>query len=229
MNTPRCNGKLLLLLSLLSVSLTAQTPSQPQVSTVFAVLTRTIESKSATAGQELVLRTMSDVVIDGELVIPRDSKLVGHVAEAITKAKDEPRSVLSVIIDKAVRKDSVEIPLQAIIVAVAAPQNKSLSVDPTYGMMHSNEPKMIGLSPGSAGTKAASTAAVATADIKGTMDASWLLTNESQGALGYEGLSLSWHLMVPPPVTVFASKEKIVKLEAETQMLLRMAPPRRAR
>src|SRR6266699_4511101 len=130
MNTPRCNGKLLLLLSLLSVSLTAQTPSQPQVSTVFAVLTRTIESKSATAGQELVLRTMSDVVIDGELVIPRDSKLVGHVAEAITKAKDEPRSVLSVIIDKAVRKDSVEIPLQAIIVAVAAPQNKSLSVDP---------------------------------------------------------------------------------------------------
>ena len=227
MKTHKRIGKLLSLIFFFSVSLTAQT--NPQVSTVFAVLTRAVESKNATTGQEVILRTISDVVVDGEVIIPRDSKLVGHVAEAITKGRDEPQSVLSVIIDKAVRNDRSEVPLQAIIVAVAAPQDKSLSTDPTYGMMHSNEPKMIQMGPGSPATKAASTAAVATADIKGRMDAPLLLTRESQGALGYEGLSLSWHLMAPPPVTVFASKGKNVKLDAETQMLLRMASPHLAR
>ena len=70
-----------------------------------------------------------------------------------------------------------------------------------------------------------STAAVATADIKGRMDEPSLLNENSQGAVGYEGLSLSWHLIAPPPITVFASKGKNVKLEAGTQMLLRIATP----
>ena len=221
---------------LFSNSLMAQTGDQPRVSMVFAVLTKSLESKSATAGQDLTLQTMSDVIIDGKVIIPKDSKLVGHVSEVATRSKDEPRSVLAIIIDKAVTTDGMEIPLQAIIAAVARPKS-DLSSDPTYGMMHSNEPKMIGTGPGSASStgglsassKASSTAAVATANIKGGMDETSLLNENSQGADGYEGLSLSWHLMAPPPVTVFASKGNNVKLEAGTQMLLRMAPPRLAK
>ena len=221
---------------LFSTSLMAQTGDQPRVCTVFAVLTKSLESKSATAGQELVLRTISYIIVYGKVIIPKGSKLLGHVSEVATKGKDEPQSVLAIIIEKAVTTDGTEIPLQAIIAAVARPSS-ALSSDPTYGMMHSNEPKMIGTGPGSApstgglsaSSKAASTAAVATANIKGGMDETSLLNENSQGADGYEGLSLSWHLMAPPPVTVFASKGKNVKLEAGTQMLLRMAPPRLAK
>jgi hypothetical protein len=54
------------------------------------------------------------------------------------------------------------------------------------------------------------------------------LTEDSQGAIGYEGISISWHLSIPPPLTEFRSKSKKVKLQAGTQMLLRMALPRRA-
>src|SRR2546426_6599318 len=62
-------------------------------------------------------------------------------------------------------------------------------------MMHSNEPKMVGsrasttASSGelSASSKASSNAAVATANLKGSMDALRLDEN-SQGALGYEGV-----------------------------------------
>ena len=221
---------------LFSTSLKAQTGDQPRVSTVFAVLTKSLESKSATANQEVILRTTSDVIVNGKVIIPKGSKLLGHVSEVATKGKDEPQSVLAIIIEKAVTTDGTEIPLQAIIAAVARPSS-ALSSDPTYGMMHSNEPKMIGTGPGSApstgglsaSSKASSTAAVATANIKGGMDETSLLDENSQGAEGYEGLSLSWHLMAPPPVTVFASKGKNVKLEAGTQMLLRMAPPRLAK
>jgi len=127
------------------------------------------------------------------------------------------------VIDKAVNKDGREISLQAIIAAIAAPRKDSLATDPTYGMMHSNEPTMTSAHV-DVTSKASSTAAVATADLKG-MDQPSLLDEESQGAIGYEGLSISWHLVVPPPITVFASKGKNVKLEAGTQMLLRMAPP----
>ncbi|MFN2491770.1 MAG: hypothetical protein ABR501_02665 [Pyrinomonadaceae bacterium] len=104
---------------------------------------------------------------------------MGHVTEVATKGKDGPQSLLAVAIDKAITARGIEIPLQAIIAAVAAPQGNSLTSDPTYGMMHSNEPKMIGSGPGSASTgslsatsKANSTAAVATAEIKGRMDES---------------------------------------------------------
>ena len=232
-NPRRC--KCLAFIFLFSISLMAQTGDSPRVSTVLAVLTKTVESKSATADQELILQTMSDVAVNGKVIIPKGSKLVGHVSGAATKGKDEPQSVLAIIIDKAVATGGREIPLQAIIAAVAAPRS-SLSSDPTYGMMHSNEPKMVGAGPGlaansgtlSAGSKAGSTAAVATAELKGRMDEASLLNENSQGAVGYEDLSISWHLMVPPPVTVFASKGKNVKLEAGTQMLLRMAPPRLA-
>ena len=229
--------KLLSLILFLSSSLVAaQTGNQRRVSTVYAVLIKAIESKNATVGQQVSLRTISDVMVDGAIVIPRKSSLLGHISEVITKGKDEPQSVLGLIIERAVTPDGIEVPLQAIVAAVASPQSTGLSSDPTYGMMHSNEPKMVA-SPGSSVTsgglssasKAGSTAAVATANLKGAMDEPSVLNEDSQGAVGYEGVSITWHLMAPPPVTVFSSSGKNVKLEAGTQMLLRMATPRLAR
>ena len=236
MNRKTCQRNFHLLIFLfVTTAIMAQTTnppgSQPQVVTAFAVLIKAVESRNATAGQELSLRTISDVAVNGKVIIPRESNLVGHVTAAATKGKDEPQSILSIVIDKAIRNDGVEIPLQAIIAAVAAPQNKSLTSDPTYGMMHSNEPKMTDVGPGStsSATKAGSNSAVATAGLKGGMDEALSLNENSQGAVGYEGISISWRLSAPPPVTVFSSKSKNVKLEAGTQVLLRMAAPQSAR
>ena len=223
----------LAIILLCSPSQIAQTVNPPPVSKLFAVLSKVLESRTATEGQEVVLKTLNDVLVNGEVVIPKGSKVLGHVSSVATKGKNEPESVLSIIIDKAINTRGVEIPLQGIIAAVARP-TESLSSDPTYGMLHSNEPKMIGASPGSSASagglpsssKASSTAAVATADIKGRIDESSLLNENSQGVAGYEGLSLSWRLNAPPPITVFANKRKNVKLEAGTQMLLRIAAPK---
>src|SRR3989442_9774362 len=129
---------LVLLLStsvILSTSVTAQTRDQPQVSIVFAVLTKSVESKSAVVGQELILRTINDVIVDKEVVIPRDSTLLGHVAGVAGRGKDQSQTRLAIVIDKAIRARGGEIPLQAIIAAVGAPQNTSLKYDPTSGKM----------------------------------------------------------------------------------------------
>src|ERR1700687_1268933 len=111
MNNNKRRAKILAIVFLLSTSLTAQTGEQNRVSTVFAVLTKSLESKSATAGQELSLRTISDVMTNGAVVIPRGSRLVGHISEVATKGKDEPQSVLAIVIDKAVTTGGREIPL----------------------------------------------------------------------------------------------------------------------
>ena len=230
-NNRRCLA-FLVLVFLFPATLMAQSDNAPSVSRVFAILNKTLDSKTASIGDELTLQTITDVVVDGQVVIAKGAKVLGHVAGVITKGNNEPQSVLTIVIDKAVAAGGSSIRLQAIIVAIAAPENP-LSSDPTYGMMHSNEPKMIGSGPRStsgtgglsASSKASSTAAVATAEIKGRMD-TLLLSEDSVGAVGYEGISISWHLTIPPPLTVFTTKAKNVKLEAGTQMLLRMASPR---
>jgi len=225
-------GYWLLLVFLWSAPIMAQTRKDPAVSKVFAILEKSVDLKSAAVGDEVVLTTLNDVVVDDSVVIPKGSKLVGHIGGVVIKGKDEPKSVLAIRIDKAVTAGAHEIPLQAIIAAIAAPPS-ALTSDPTYTMMHSNEPKMVGSAQGasSSGTltpssKASSTAAVATAAIKGRMDEPFLLNEDSQGAAGYEDVSMAWHLTMPPPLTVFATKAKNLKLEAGTQMLIRMAEPR---
>src|SRR5260370_20399789 len=110
--------KVLALSFLLSTSLMAQTGNSPPVSSVFAVLTNTLESGTATNGQQLILRTVSDVVVDREIVIPKGSKMLGHITQAITTGKNGSQSALAIVIDKAVVKDGAEIPVQAIIAAV---------------------------------------------------------------------------------------------------------------
>ena len=230
----RSFGAVLTFILLFSSSLFAQTSeTRPQVSNVIAVLTKTVETKSATAGNEFTLRAISDVVVNGEIIIPRGAKLMGRISEVTMKSKEEPQTLLALVIDKAVRKDGVEIPLQAIAVAIAAPEKDSFAADPTYGMMHSNEPKMITSGPRAASSdglssssKAGSNAAVATAKIKGDLDEPSVLNLDSQGTIGYEGVSITWRLSAPPPVTMIATKGKNLKLEAGTQMLLRMAQPR---
>jgi len=210
--------------------------NQRAVSTVFAIVEKRVDTKSASLNQELTLRTINDVVVAGQVIIPSGSRVVGHVVEFVSKGKGNPQSILAIVVDKAMLEGEREIPLEAIIAAVAAaPQDSSLTSDPTYGMMHSNEPKMVAPGPSSSSrsgelspsSKVESTATVGAARINGGMRNGLLLNAESQGAIGFPGLTLSWRLDTPPAITVFSSNSKEIKFEAGTQVLLRMAPPQR--
>ena len=220
-----------------SNSIAAQTTDvQPHVSNVFAVLTTVVEAKTAHANDEIALNTIGDLFVDGALVIPRGSKLSGHLIEIAIKGKDQPETFLAFSVEKAILKTGKEIPLQAIVAALAAPRRESLATDPTFGMLHSNEPKMVGGTSGTTGSgtlnassRASANAAVAAANLNGKLDQPTVLDTNSQGAVDIEGLTVTWRLMAPPPMTVISTKAKNLKLETGTQMLLRMAPPRMPR
>jgi hypothetical protein len=215
---------LLLLILLFPNALRGQTNNgQPPVFTLLCVTTAPLESKSVAAGQEVTLRAIDEMVVNKVLVIPVNSKIVGRVAAVTTKGKEgAEQTSISVVIEKAIRPDGKEVPLQTIIAAVAAPQDNSPDSDPAYSMMHSNEPKMVG---SSSASKVASTAPIATINLQGGVDGPLMLSPDSQGAIGYEGLSLKWQFTGPLPLTVFVTKSKEVKLKPRTQLLLRMAQP----
>jgi hypothetical protein len=217
-----------------SSSLYGQTSSAPpEVSNLLVILTRTVETKTAKAGDEILLRAISDLAIEGQIVIARGSTLNGKLLEVVSRDKENPETLLAFSVEKAILKNGAEIPLQAIVAALAAPRKESLSTDPTFGMMHSNEPKMVGgansaASSGtlSASSKASSNAVVATANLTGKLDQPTVLDANSQGAVDIEGLKITWRLLAPPPITVVSTRGKNLKLEMGTQMLLRMAPPK---
>ena len=78
----------------------AQTATQPTVAKVFAVLQKSLETKTSAVGDDVVLILLNDVTADNQVVIAKGSKVLGHIGGVATKGKDEPKSVLAIRLDK---------------------------------------------------------------------------------------------------------------------------------
>jgi hypothetical protein len=85
-------------------------------------LSHSLDSRKAKPGDVVIAETTAAVKVDGKVVIPNNTKLVGHVTRASARAKGDPDSVLAVQFDRAVLKDGYEMPLQVTLQALAADQ-----------------------------------------------------------------------------------------------------------
>ncbi len=88
--------------------------------TIEAVLSSSLDARKNKEGDQVVAKTTKAVKSDGKVVIPKNSKLIGHVTEAKTRAKGESDSMLSIAFDRAVLKNGQEIPVHIVIQALAA-------------------------------------------------------------------------------------------------------------
>jgi hypothetical protein len=189
----------------------AQSNNALEVARVFATLETSVDTLSSARDDGFTLITINDVTIGGKLIIPKGSKIVGRVAGITIKGKDSSKSVLGLLIERAVTEKG-DVPLQAIIVAVAAPKKSESEPSASRRTSVSNQRK--------------TTAPPRTPTDSG--DVNLLLADNDQGAFGFEDVSISWHLSIPPPVTILATRGKRLRLEAGSQMLLRMLPPKAA-
>jgi hypothetical protein len=99
----------------------ADAPSLPSGTKVPAVLDKSIDSRKVKQGDEVVAKTTQDVTSNGKVIIPKNSKLIGHVTEASSRANGETDSKLGIVFDKAVLRNGSSVPMQARIQALAAP------------------------------------------------------------------------------------------------------------
>ena len=96
---------------------------------VNAQLSQTIDSKKAKPGETVTAQTTDAVKAESRVVLPKGTKLIGHVTRATARSKGDADSVLAVQFDRAVLKDGREIPLQVTIQALASDQ-RAAAVNP---------------------------------------------------------------------------------------------------
>ena len=90
-------------------------------------LTGVVTSKKA--GETVTAHTTDAVKSDGKVIIPKGTKLVGHVTRASARSKGDADSALAIQFDRAVLKDGHEVPLQVTIQALASDQ-RAAAVNP---------------------------------------------------------------------------------------------------
>ena len=92
-----------------------------------AELTAPVDSKKAKPGDPVAARTTEPTKSNGKTVIPKGSKLVGHVTQASARAKGDSESALGIVFDKAILKNGEEVPLNVAVQAVAAAQSTAVA------------------------------------------------------------------------------------------------------
>jgi hypothetical protein len=83
-------------------------------------LTKTVDAKKAKTGDQVVAKVTQDMkTSSGEVLVPKDTKIIGHVTQAQARSKEQKESELAIMFDHAEIKNgnSVELPMsiQAII------------------------------------------------------------------------------------------------------------------
>ncbi len=103
----------------------SQTASAPEIapgSVIPVQLTKSIDAKKAKTGDPVEAKVTQDLKAgNSELVIPKDTKIVGHVTEAQSRNKEDKESQLGIGFDHAVIKNGSDGQLPMSIQAVIAP------------------------------------------------------------------------------------------------------------
>src|SRR5262249_31836951 len=83
-----------------------------------ASLSAPVDSKKAKEGDAVTAHTTEAVKAQGKTVLPKGSKLVGHVTRASARGKGDAESALGIAFDKAVLKNGEEMALNGSIGAL---------------------------------------------------------------------------------------------------------------
>ena len=228
----------LLLLVMLSSAVAAQTPpNPPQPSTeavkiapgtvIPAELAKSIDSKKVKEGDPVTAKIAVDMLSGGAVIVPRDSKISGHVTEAKSRGKGESESTLGMTFDRLILKNGEEIPLHAVLQAVGAPitaRAPSMSENNNPRSNPASSPGGYGSRPGMSGTGQPSNPGGArnSEDQPANMGSTPPLPMNATGVVGISGLTLR---TVSSTSSILASEKKNVKLDSGTQLLLRTANP----
>jgi hypothetical protein len=112
---------------------------------ISAELASSLDSKKVKSGDAINARTTTDLKsTDGRIILPKGTKIIGHVTQSSARNAGQPDSSLGLVFDKAILKSGQEIPLNdAGVQAVGAPPssafdtNQSPAGEPTAAGSHS--------------------------------------------------------------------------------------------
>lgn len=199
--------------------------------TVLAVeLSKSLDARKIKANDRVEARTATDMLAHGRIVVPRNTKIVGHVTEAKAHSKDSPDSIVGITFDRMLLKDGHEVPLQLAVQAIARPLQAGFQSDGSMipatrqglSMPGQHAPLGDASTSGPSPSNLPSSYPGDLAPIPDPMAQSSLtavpLSPTSKGVVGMKGLSLD----TSGPVAVLSSNSGNVRLESGTQLILRV-------
>jgi len=82
-----------------------------------AQLENTLDARHAKAGDRVVMKTTQAIKQDGQVVVPKGSRLIGHVTDVQQRTKSDNQSVIGIAFDR-LQNGSMNVPIAATIVSI---------------------------------------------------------------------------------------------------------------
>jgi len=205
----------------------------PPGTAIPAELSKSIDAKKVKAGDKIEAKVTMDLLAHGQIVVPRDSKLTGHVTEAKPRSKQSPESSVGIAFDHISLKNGSELSLRTTVQAIGPsikqvpfPQNgNEVPGQPPPDMHAGNNPTWRGTPGGSPGSTRPNGSAYPTGNpqdvpagtVPSEATAAPALDPQSKGVIGMKGLSLS----SSDQGSLVSSNTSNIHLDGGTQLILR--------
>jgi hypothetical protein len=201
-------------------------------------LTKSVDAKKVKAGDEVEAKVTQDLKAgNGEVVVPKDTKMVGHVTEAQARTEEQKESQVGIAFDHAVIKNGGDVPLPMSIQAIIAPSALNADNNNIAGRQGAGQPVPApsagGGVQGNNGGRSTGMGGMPTQAPTSSTGGEWPtnaqtatnvhepITGSTQGVLGISDLRLSSATNIKQG-SVVSSEKSNVKLESGTLMLLRV-------
>jgi hypothetical protein len=198
-------------------------------------LAKTVDAKKAKTGDEVVATVTQDMKTNkGDVLVPKDTRVIGHVTEAQARNKEQKQSELGIAFDHAVVKgDQMQLPMS--IQAVIAPPSNN----PGAGAPEAAPPSG---APAGGGSAAATTGSARPGGMAGSSQSAQQnspagagasesetqnnarpeINGNTQGVIGISDVKLDSGSQNSQQGSVLTSEKNNVKIEKGTMLLLRV-------
>jgi len=202
-------------------------------------LSKTVDAKKAKTGDEVVATVTQDMkTSSGDLIVPKDTKVIGHVTEAQPRNKEQKQSELGIAFDRAeIKGDQMQLPMS--IQAVIAPPSQNNQNDENGAGGPGQQPSAPAASspnaPMGGGNRQGGTAGGASTSAQPTAPSSTdspsesqpnrrpPITGNTQGVIGLSDVKLESGSQNQQQGSVLTSEKNNVKIEKGTMLLLRVS------
>ena len=194
-------------------------------------LTKTIDARKAKTGDEVVAKVTADMKSsNGDVILGKDTKVMGHVTQAQARSKEQKESQVAIAFDHAVMKNGSEMQMPMSIQAIIGPQNNNPQNQDAGGEAPAPSGGAGVNAPGGrsmGGTAQPPSATTGASDMPsgsqtGT-NARPPITAQTQGVVGIPDLKLTAAGTTVADGSVLSSEKNNVKIESGTIMLLRVS------
>jgi hypothetical protein len=199
-------------------------------------LTKSIDAKKAKSGDNVEARVTQDLKAgNGQVIVPKDTKVMGHVTEAQARNKEQKESQVGIVFDRAVMKNGSDVSMPMSIQAIIGPTALNPAPNNAASAGQSTQPSAAGGTPGgnaggrsgvgSSGSPSpvspSSAGGEAPAEGQPGTGSNPPITASTQGVVGISNLKLS-PTEDGKTGSVVSSEKSNVKLDSGTLMLLRV-------